>query len=84
VDDLADRRFYTLDTGAIGLALGLPEPEPFALVALGHESGSSYPVPAQSLPRPPNNHLSYAVTWYGLAVALVVIFTVWIRKPSRP
>ncbi len=83
VDDLADRRFYTLDTGAIGLSLGLPEPAPFTLIALGPETLSSYPIPAQHLPRPPNNHLSYAITWYGLAVALVVIFTVWVRKPFR-
>jgi cytochrome oxidase assembly protein ShyY1 len=24
--------------------------------------------------------LSYAITWYGLAVALVVIFALWARK----
>ena len=39
-----------------------------------------YPDPARHLPRPPNNHLSYAITWYGLAVALVVIFVLWARK----
>jgi len=32
------------------------------------------------LPRPPNNHLQYALTWYGLAAALVVTFIAWIRK----
>ena len=82
VDDLADRHFYTLNTGAIAMSVGLPEPEPFTLVALGPET-AAYPAPAQHLPRPPNNHLSYAITWYGLAVALLVIFIVWIRKPSR-
>ena len=81
-DDLADRHFYTLDTGVIALSLGLPEPEPFTLIALGSETGA-YPAPAQHLPRPPNNHLSYAITWYGLAVALLVIFIVWVRRPSR-
>ena len=42
------------------------------------------PVPPGGLPRPgpltvnlPNNHLQYAVTWYGLALALVVVFGVW-------
>jgi len=34
------------------------------------------------LPRPPNNHLQYAITWYGLAAALLVIFTVWVRKAA--
>jgi surfeit locus 1 family protein len=80
--DLQERRFYTLDTGAIGLSLGLPAPEPFVLVALGPDSTDSFPIPAQHLPQPPNNHLSYAVTWYGLAIAAIVVFVVWARKGS--
>ncbi len=70
----AARQFYTLDPKAIGAALGVPDPAPFTLVALGPSTAETYPAPAQHLPRPPNNHLSYAITWYGLAVALVVIF----------
>ena len=53
------------------------------------------PVPASGLPRPgmltvnlPNNHLSYAITWFGLAAALAVIFLIWafaeLRKPRIP
>jgi surfeit locus 1 family protein len=49
-------------------------------VALGPTPPNGYPDPAKHLPRPPNNHLSYAITWYGLAAALVVIFVVWARK----
>ena len=41
------------------------------------------PIPAEHLPRPPNNHLAYAITWYGLAGALLVIFIVWARKAAR-
>ena len=41
-----------------------------------------WPDPARHLPRPPNNHLSYAITWYGLAVALLAIFVVWVRKEA--
>ncbi|HEX3350753.1 MAG TPA: SURF1 family cytochrome oxidase biogenesis protein, partial [Acetobacteraceae bacterium] len=39
-----------------------------------------YPDPAQSLPRPPNDHLSYALTWYGLAATLLVVFLLYARK----
>jgi len=39
-----------------------------------------WPEPARHLPRPPNSHLSYALTWYGLALALLAIFIVWARK----
>ena len=79
-DDKAGRQFYTLDPAAIGAALGLTHVAPFVLVAIGQASPGHWPIPAQHLPRPPNNHLSYAITWYGLALALVVIFTLWARK----
>ena len=82
-DDAAARQFYTLDPTAIGAAVGVRNPAPFTLVALGPATAASYPAPAQHLPRPPNNHLSYVITWYGLAVALLVIFGVWIRKAPR-
>ncbi len=90
-DDVAGRHFYTLDPAAIGAALGLGRVAPFILIALGpppapgaHPAGpSDLPIPAEHLPRPPNNHLQYAITWYGLAAALLVIFTVWARKAAN-
>jgi surfeit locus 1 family protein len=82
-DDDAGRQFFTLDPAVIGAVIGAPNPEPFALVAMGPETAGTYPAPAQHLPRPPNNHLSYVITWYGLAVALLIIFGVWVRKALR-
>ena len=69
-DDEAARQFYTLDPQAIGAAVGVSAPAPFTLVAMGPSSPDAYPAPAQHLPRPPNNHLSYVITWYGLAASL--------------
>ena len=60
--------------------LGFGSVAPFILVAMGPAPPERYPDPARHLPRPPNNHLSYAITWYGLAIALVVIFVLWARK----
>jgi surfeit locus 1 family protein len=82
-DDPAARIFYTLDPATIGAALGLSHVEPFILIALGPAPPELWPDPAKHLPQPPNNHLSYAITWYGLAVALVVIFLVWARRTLR-
>ncbi len=82
-DNQAERHFYTLDPGAIGTALRLPDVAPFVLVVLGPRPASLWPQPALHLPQPPNNHLSYVVTWYGLAAALVVIFTIFARKGSK-
>jgi surfeit locus 1 family protein len=79
-DDRASRQFFTLNTSAIGAALGLHDVAPFVLVAMGEPPAQGYPDPAQHLPRPPNNHLSYAITWYGLAAALLLIFGLWTRE----
>lgn len=82
-DDPARRRFFTFDPAAIGTALGLPAVEPFGLVALaagGEGAGGGLPVPAAALPRPNNPHLGYAITWYGLALALVLVFLAWARR----
>ena len=79
--DLVQRRFWALDPAPIGKALGLDQVAPFTLVALGPADAS--PSPAQVLPRPPNDHLGYAVTWFGLAACLIGIFAVFARKTLR-
>ena len=82
-DDVAARQFFTLDPEVMGRAVGESDVLPFTLVALGSGPKNAYPAPARYLPRPPNNHLSYAMTWYGLALVLVVVFVVWARKALR-
>ncbi len=48
------------------------------------------PVPPGGLPKPgklmvtlPDNHLQYALTWYGLALVLVIMFGSWAYGQSR-
>jgi surfeit locus 1 family protein len=80
-DDPAHHQFFTLDPARIAAALGLHGAvAPFTLVALGDAPPGAVPQPAEHLPRPPNNHLSYALTWYGLALSLAVVFLSWARK----
>jgi surfeit locus 1 family protein len=43
----------------------------------------TWPQPGKIVVNLPNNHLQYAVTWYGLALALVVVFAVWARSSRR-
>jgi len=75
-DDPAGRRFYTFDPLTIGAAIGVPDVLPFALVALG-PAGAAPPIPTQNVPRPNNPHLGYAITWFGLAAALVGVVAVF-------
>ena len=79
-DDTLTRHVYTLDPQAIAAIIGLPRVAPFTLVVIGPEGT---PDPVRALPRPPNNHLSYAITWYGLTIALLVIFLLHARKVLR-
>ncbi len=78
------RRFFWIDPAAMGRALGLPHVAPFVLVAMGAAPPDVYPVPAQHLPQPPNNHLEYAMTWYGLALVLLITFIRWVANNRRP
>ena len=79
-DDPAGRTFYTLDPAVIGRDLGASEVAPFALVAMGNAPPGVYPAPTVAMPRPPNDHLQYALTWFGLAGVLLVIFAIHARK----
>ena len=48
------------------------------------------PAPAAGVPRPAplkanlrNEHLQYALTWYGLAAVLAIAFVMWLRSRWR-
>jgi surfeit locus 1 family protein len=83
-DEPAARQFYALDPARIGAALGLPAVAPFTVVAMGPAGGAAgVPDPAQHLPRPPNDHLQYALTWYGLAAILAFMFATYVAKGPR-
>lgn len=80
-DDIARHRFFTLNPALIGASLGLVHVAPYTLVVLG--SPGSFPEPATALPRPPNDHLSYAITWFSLSAILLVVFIVFARQVLR-
>ncbi|HVY13785.1 MAG TPA: SURF1 family protein [Rhodopila sp.] len=79
-DDFGHHEVYVLDPPKIAGALGIGPVLPFSLTALGTVPDGVYPVPAADFPRPPNNHLSYAITWYSLALVLVVMAVVRFRS----
>ena len=41
------------------------------------------PQPGKLVVQLRNEHLQYAVTWYGLALVLVVVFVAWARSSGR-
>ena len=82
-DDPATRRFYALDPIAIGAALDVSNPAPFTLVTLGSSQPGVFPAPATELPRPVNNHFTYAITWFAFAFSALAVFGVYARNTLR-
>jgi surfeit locus 1 family protein len=72
--------FYARDPATISAALGLSDAAPFALVIdAAPATTSDWPRPVGGVPTVVNNHFSYAVTWFGLSLALLVIFGLYAR-----
>lgn len=74
-------RFFARDTPGMARALGVADPDPNTLFAL---TSSNPEWQALQPSAPPaafsNNHLGYALTWFGLALALAVFYVVLLRR----
>jgi surfeit locus 1 family protein len=66
---VAENRWHWWDLPAMQKALGLKSAPPVVLQLVG-EHGSSPYQPAEPKVELNNNHLGYAITWFGLAAAL--------------
>jgi surfeit locus 1 family protein len=79
-DDPGNRLFYARDPAPIAQALGIPL-APFTVDAVETPPGG-LPQAGETRLTFPNRHLEYALTWYGLAVALLVVFAAfaWSRR----
>jgi surfeit locus 1 family protein len=72
--------FFARDPAAIAGAVGLAAAAPFALVLdAAPAAGPDWPRPVGGVPIIVNNHFSYAVTWFGLSLALLVVFGIYAR-----
>ena len=82
-NDPAKNIFYWKDIRAMRETSGLPEREPvlgFFVDADATANPGGLPQGGVTIIDLPNNHLQYAVTWYGLAAALVAVFgAMWWR-----
>jgi surfeit locus 1 family protein len=61
-------------------AAGVGTVAPFTIEADAGQSPGGLPIGGQTLLKFPNDHLQYALTWYALAVALIVMFIVHHRR----
>jgi cytochrome oxidase assembly protein ShyY1 len=78
-ENIAKRLWFTRDHPAIARALGWGDVAPFYI-------DLETPAPENGIPKPgplevhlKDDHLQYAITWFGLAGAVLIAFGVWLR-----
>lgn len=78
--------FYRRSVAAIAASKGLAEPvAPFTVDLVAAETPPvGLPQAGETRMRFVNNHLGYAVTWFGLAAALAAVFVAFARRRLRP
>jgi surfeit locus 1 family protein len=69
--------WFVRDVAQMAKARGLERVAPFWIDADAIPNATSWPRPGQTNLAIPNNHLGYALTWFGIALALVGVFGVW-------
>jgi surfeit locus 1 family protein len=83
-DDPARNTWFARDPGAIARAHDLAPVAPFYVEADATASPGGWPKGGQTRLDLPNNHLQYALTWYGIAVTLVGVFAAFAWRRLHP
>ena len=82
-DDPVSGQWFTRDVGAIARAEGLTRIAPFFVDADASADPSALPEGGETILAFPNNHFSYALTWFGVAAALVGVFAAYASSRLR-
>ena len=72
--------WFWIDLPAMARAADVPEALPFYVEAGAEPNPGGLPVGGQASTELPNDHLQYAITWFSLAVALIVIYVLFHRR----
>ena len=75
--------WFVRDHQAMARALGWGDVAPFYIEQEGPVPPGGVPHPSALKVRLRNDHLQYAITWYGLAGVLVVMWVLWVRRQRR-
>ncbi len=73
-DNPASGQWFTRDVPAIARAMALSRYAPFSIDADASADPADLPEGGETIVAFPNNHLSYAATWFGMALALAGVF----------
>jgi surfeit locus 1 family protein len=75
--------WFVRDHRAIGAAKGLESAAPFYIEQETPPAPGGLPRVGKLQVNLPSNHLQYAITWFGLAGALLAVFVVWAARQRR-
>jgi surfeit locus 1 family protein len=82
-DEPANNVWYRRDASLIAAAKNWGAVAPFYIEQEAPQL-SGAPKAGPLVVKLPNNHLQYAITWFGLAGALAAVYLVWLRSLLRP
>ncbi|HEY0291669.1 MAG TPA: SURF1 family protein [Hansschlegelia sp.] len=83
-NDSPDQRlFFARDPSPIAAGLGISDAAPFTIDADATPNPGGLPQGGETRIAFPNRHLEYALTWYGLAGALVAVFIAFALKARK-
>jgi len=75
--------WFTRDVKAISDHLELKNAAPFLIALTNGAQENPIPQPREINVVLSNNHLGYAMTWYGLALTLIGVFVVFSMRPAQ-
>jgi surfeit locus 1 family protein len=76
-DDAAKNTWFVRDPSVIAAEKSWGPVPPFYVEQEAPVPPGGLPVPGKLEPNLPNNHLQYAITWFGLAAVLAGVFAVF-------
>ncbi len=79
-DEPSKDRFYTRDPAGIATRFELNDAAPFVVDADATPNPGGWPKGGDTIVDVPNNHFSYALTWFGLALGLFTVFVSYAWK----
>jgi surfeit locus 1 family protein len=82
-DDPGRNIWFVRDPIAIASGKGWGAVAPFFIEQEAPGTPGGVPQVGPVRPNVPNNHLQYAITWYGLALVLLGVFAYWLRAGRR-
>jgi len=83
-DDVKRNTWFVRDPAAMAAAHHWPTVAPFYVDQEAPVPPGGLPLPGRIVVNLPDNHLQYAITWFGLAGALAGVYGVWLYGRLRP